>query len=138
MRDVAQGLFKCALLTTLTLALRAPEAIAGVLYHVTDLGTLGGTESYANGINNSGQVVGYSFTSGTSLVAQRAFRTKPNAVINPATDNLGTLGGTHSAANEINELGQVVGYSYVPLMFGGLNHAFRTQPNAPINTATDD
>ena len=28
---------------------------------MTDLGTLGGTSSYANGINSSGQIVGFSF-----------------------------------------------------------------------------
>jgi len=34
-----------------------------VKYTVTDLGSLGGTTSYAYGINNSGQVVGEAMTS---------------------------------------------------------------------------
>src|SRR5262245_3073785 len=33
-------------------------------YHLTDLGTIGGSQSVANAINASGQVVGYSLTSG--------------------------------------------------------------------------
>ncbi len=106
-----------------------------VVYHVTDLGTLGGTESYAYGINNSGQVVGFSFTSGVSVTTERAFRTMPNSVINPATDNLGTLGGFASSARAINDLGQVVGYSYLS---DGNSHGFRTKPNAPISVLTDD
>src|SRR4051794_33207155 len=76
-------------------------AMAAITYHVTDLGTLGGSSSFALGINNSGQVVGFAAT--PSNPAGVAFRTKPNSIINPATDNLGTLGGDISAANDINE-----------------------------------
>ena len=110
-------------------ALLAPSP----LFRVTDLGTFGGT-SVAIDINNQGVVVGFSFL--PDGVSQRAFRTAPNAAINPATDNLGTLGGIHSAADAINDLGQVVGASYLP--DNATLHAFRTSPGDAINSVTDD
>src|SRR5215207_10175943 len=54
-----------------------------------DLGTLGGTNSYAYGINDSGQVVGYSDTANSG----------PHAFLYDSTNgmkDLGTLGGTNS------------------------------------------
>jgi probable HAF family extracellular repeat protein len=86
-------------------------------YSVTDLGTFGGTTNYVTGINNAGQVVGYSST-WTSL------GTVSNAYLysNGSMTALGTLGGTNSMAEGINDAGQVVGSSYTT---GNTNsHAF--------------
>ena len=71
---------------------------------VTNLGTLGGDESVALGINDAGQVVGNSHTVGLSVF--HAFITGPNG-----TDmrDLGTLGGSLSNASAISEAGQVAG-----------------------------
>jgi probable HAF family extracellular repeat protein len=73
-------------------------------YKVEDLGTLGGSRSYASAINDSGQVVGYSNLAGDQN--NRAFLYKDGKM----TD-LGTLGGTSSEAKGINISGQVVGWS---------------------------
>lgn len=97
-----------------------------------DLGTLGGlvysdSENVAYSINDSGQVVGSARTINNEV---HAFRTAPNSLINPSTDDLGTLNGGYSVAFHINAFGQAVGTSD--------GHAFRTRPNAAINTSTDD
>jgi probable HAF family extracellular repeat protein len=87
----------------LTLGTIAPVKAAS-FYSITDLGTLGGEESYANAINNSGQVVGWSYTSSG---AQRGFLWENNAMT-----NLGTLpGGNASEARSINNNGDIVGWS---------------------------
>ncbi len=76
-------------------------------YSVIDLGDLpGGSDgSFAQGINNSGQVVGYS----TATTGTRAF-----LYSNGVMTNLGDLpgGSDLSVAQGINNAGQVVGYSY--------------------------
>jgi len=99
----------------------------------SDIGSLGGPVTYAQGINNSGQVTGYSRLSNSNF-DQHAYRTAPNAAINPLTDDLGTLGGTSSMAFAINASGQVVGSS-TPT--SGPAHAFRTAPGGVINAAAD-
>ena len=75
------------------------------IYSVTDLGTLGGAYSGATGINNSGQVVGYSATAGN---ARRSF-----LYSNGFMADLGTLGGTNSYGAHINNQGQVAGHAEV-------------------------
>ncbi|MGA2853484.1 MAG: Ig-like domain-containing protein, partial [Verrucomicrobiota bacterium] len=74
----------------------------GQSYQLTDLGALIGTNSYAQGINNQGQVVGYWVTTNRS----HAFLYQAGAV----TD-LGLLGGTNNYALSINNVGQVVGFA---------------------------
>jgi probable HAF family extracellular repeat protein len=73
-----------------------------VRYTVTDLATLGGNQSAAYGINNSGQIVGYFRTTGNSS----SFLYDGGSV-----QDLGTLGGAESIASGINNSGQVVGWA---------------------------
>ena len=69
-----------------------------------NLGNLGGSRTIARALNDSGQVVGESYTAGGEL---RAFITGPNGV---GMRDLGTLGGNnYSRAYGINDAGQVVG-----------------------------
>ena len=83
-------------------AARAATA-ASPTFTIKDLGTLGGQNSYANAINNSGQVVGSSETA--------SGQTHAFVWSNGTMTDLGTLGGTYSVATDINNSGQVVGYS---------------------------
>ncbi len=69
------------------------------------LGTLGGNNSEALGINASNEVVGDSFV---SKGIDHAFLWTPGA----GMQDLGTLGGKKSFAIAINSSGQIAGYSY--------------------------
>jgi probable HAF family extracellular repeat protein len=95
-------------------------------YQVTDLGTLGGSFSQANGINDFNQVVGSAST--TSDTSTHAFLwTKKGGI-----QDLGTLaGGTNSSAQGINDnitdngIGHVAGSSDFNDPVNGLvTHAF--------------
>jgi probable HAF family extracellular repeat protein len=68
---------------------------------MTDLGTLGGTTSGANGISRGGGVVGQSTTTSGE---RHAFRWKDGVF-----KDLGTQGRQCSFANAINTKGQIVG-----------------------------
>ena len=84
---------KCITTMTLFAALMAPVQLAAqhTRYTVTDLGTLGGTFSFAGGINNRGSVEGFSTLPGDT--ASHAFLWQ-----NGAMTDLGTLGGPNSLA----------------------------------------
>jgi probable HAF family extracellular repeat protein len=70
----------------------------------TALGSLGGNCGQAEGINDSGVVVGWSFPSGSGN--GHAFKWESGVM----TD-LGTLGGPYSDAEDIDEQGRIVGVS---------------------------
>ena len=111
----------------------APGASAAMNYTILDLGTLQGfvsskTTRYG-AVNTAGQVVG---VSRSSSGLNHAFRTSANAAINPATDDLGTLGGGNTVANGVNDLGQVAGYSTTAT---GAEHAFRTTATGKVTGA---
>jgi len=78
-----------------------------IRYFIDDLGTFGG-DTRAYSINNSGQVVGFSFTPGPSSFAH-AFRFTDGF----GMQDLGTL-GRGSSAFGMNNSGKVVGSSETP------------------------
>lgn len=84
---------------------------------VVDLGTFGGKESWAYGLNNHGSVVGWaSLASGIyhAYVYQGGVMT-----------DLGTLGGQFSSANGVSDDGVIVGWAHDTL---GRTHAVRWVP----------
>jgi probable HAF family extracellular repeat protein len=85
---------------------------------VSDLGTLGGYEGVAFQSNNRGLIVGVA----TNAVPD-SFPGFPNCIVygqqshaflwrNGVMQDLGTLGGTHSTAEFVNDRGQIAGASY--------------------------
>jgi probable HAF family extracellular repeat protein len=88
-------------------------------HKITDLGTFDGTDSFATGINNSGQVIGFFIAKpvpGVAYIPTRAFVFSGNKLV-----DLWTLGRSVTTPTDINDLGQVVGYGQKP---GGRAHAF--------------
>ncbi len=82
---------------------------------MTALGTLGGTESTATGINDSGVVCGWSAKSDT--IDRHAFRYSEGVMT-----GLSTLGGDESIGLGINGAGTIVGWSD---LVHATNHPFK-------------
>jgi len=98
---------------------------------LTDIGALWGENSRASGINNIGQIVGYS---------AHANNTGPAATLwdNGFMYNLNDLipdnsGWTLSFANDINDLGQIVGQGHY---MGGQSRGFILTPTNTPEPAT--
>jgi probable HAF family extracellular repeat protein len=71
-----------------------------------DLGTFGGSGSYALAINSAGQVAGYAYGPGNAWFHAFIYDARTGAPI----QDLGSL-SVNSLAQDINDAGQVVGYS---------------------------
>ncbi len=73
---------------------------------LTPLGSLGGSHTFAQAINDRGQVVGSSDLSKSARVPLHAFLWQ-----NGKMTDLGTLGGSYSEPTAINDRGQIIGTS---------------------------
>jgi probable HAF family extracellular repeat protein len=83
---------------------------------VLDLGTLGGNESYANFINDRGQITGAALNAIPDAFTNELFigATQVHAFLweHGSMQDLGTLGGPDSIAYYINERGEIAGQSF--------------------------
>jgi probable HAF family extracellular repeat protein len=89
---------------------------------IRNLGTFGGNHSYADAINNRGQIVGFAmnkvpdpFSLFDLIVGPSTNGTQTRAFLWEKGDmrDLDTLGGPDAWALFVNERGQVAGYSYI-------------------------
>lgn len=87
----------------LIVSLPRPSTAQAPSYTVTDLGTLGGSESRAFGINQSGRVVGESDISASPEPEN------PFSWTNGTLTDIGTFGSGSGAAHSVNDVGLAVG-----------------------------
>lgn len=73
---------------------------------LTDVGTLGGSNSYGRAINAAGDLAGVSYLA--DEVTTHAFLRRAGVL-----HDLGTLGGTNSEASAINDVGQIAGFAEI-------------------------
>ena len=99
-----------------------------------DLGTLGGPDSLASSLNQSGQVAGWSYTNATANPGSGQLTVDPFLWSNGVMRDLGTLGGTGGAAFDVNNQGKVVGTSN--LAGDQKHHAFLWNGTSMVNLGT--
>ncbi|WP_426197228.1 hypothetical protein [Massilia sp. DWR3-1-1] len=87
---------------------------------ITDLGTLGGANSHAAGINTAGKIVGYA--------DDGAGHTRAFIYMNGVMTDLGTLGGPNSRAGAINNCDDIVGAADVAPAPKAYSSAFLLRP----------
>ncbi len=102
-KDILLKKTKCISLAALLILSASDMANALPQYSLTDLGSLGGTATYAYGVNATGSVVGDGYN---GAGADHAF------LYNGTMHDLGTLGGSSSWTSGINAAGSIVGGSY--------------------------
>lgn len=109
-----------------------------------DLGTLGGAESAAHGVNDSGVVTGYSYLPASQPPARyHAFILRPgdgvwfsdsnNDSVNDLMQSIGTLGGANSWGRAINNRNVIVGESDTA---NQRTHAFRWENGTMTDLGT--
>jgi probable HAF family extracellular repeat protein len=96
---------------------------------IVDLGTLGGSFSYPNFMNNRGEVVGIAQNTVPDPYSFLGVGTETHGFIwrNGYMEDLGTLGGPDSWAAAVNESGQVAGWAFT-----------NSTPNLVTNIPTQD
>jgi probable HAF family extracellular repeat protein len=107
---------------------------AGGSYHaflssgmaLLDLGTLGGTQSYAYGLNASGSVVGYSYTADGE---RHAFLYSDGVMLDLNSLLPLSAGWTITDAFAISDTGVIAGTALV----NGVYHAFQLSPDSAGN-----
>ena len=101
---------------------------------IRDLGTLGGNDSAAQVVNDSGQIAGESFTNTTPNPVTGVPTIDPFLWDRGRMIDLGGLGGTCGGSWWINNRGQVIGQSNLP---GDLNfHAFLWERGRMLDLGT--
>ena len=91
---------------------------------MSDLGTLGGSYSAGNAINTSGQVTGFSLTTGNTALHAFLY-TAANGMVDLNTLLPSGSGWTLISAFAINDAGQITGSGTNP---SGFSHAFLLTP----------
>lgn len=94
-----------------------PEVQAVLWKHgqLINLGTLGGNESFSTAVNNRGQVVGQAANTMPDSFPFPGFGQQARAFLweNGVMQDLGTLGGPDAFAIDVNDRGQVLGFSFI-------------------------
>ena len=119
-----------AILTCLGVILlaRSVSASPGLTYHLTPIGPPG---SVAYAINENRQIAGVS--NQLAPFAIHSFVVQPDLSL----VDLLTLGGTETYAYDINDLGQVVGWSSLSTEPNPRYHAFRANGTQPLTSTND-